>query len=169
MRTATRTRPARVSRGHGNPHARILANSAGVALGATSFDLTAPAFSLRRVPRRNSPITTGCHPRKRSSRRGIEAGGGYNATPAFRCIGVVSLGYADGILRSWGGAHFTHGERRLPILGKVSMDMIVLDLSAAPELAEGDWLDLPYRLPDAAQQTTLSQYELLTVLGNRFG
>ncbi len=49
------------------------------------------------------------------------------------------------------------------------MDMIVLDLSAAPELAEGDWLDLPYWLPDAAQQTTLSQYELLTVLGNRFG
>jgi len=106
--------------------------------------------------------------------RDIAAGAsvGYNAT--FTAgedmrIGVVSLGYADGILRSWGGAHFTHGERRLPILGKVSMDMIVLDLSAAPELAEGDWLDLPYRLPDAAQQTTLSQYELLTVLGNRFG
>ncbi|MEC7623079.1 MAG: alanine racemase C-terminal domain-containing protein, partial [Pseudomonadota bacterium] len=72
-------------------------------------------------------------------------------------------------LRSWAGAHFLHGERKLPILGKVSMDMIVIDLDAAPELSEGDWVELPYHLPDAAQQTTLSQYELLTILGNRFG
>ena len=84
-------------------------------------------------------------------------------------IGVVSLGYADGILRSWAGAYFAQGDRRLPVLGKVSMDMIVLDLSEASELAEGDWVELPYHLPDAARQTTLSQYELLTVLGNRFG
>ena len=82
---------------------------------------------------------------------------------------MVSLGYADGILRSWAGAHFTHGERRLPILGKVSMDMIVLDLSDAPDVGEGDWVALPYHLPDAARQTTLSQYELLTILGHRFG
>ena len=49
------------------------------------------------------------------------------------------------------------------------MDMIVLDLSDAPDVGEGDWVALPYHLPDAAQQTTLSQYELLTVLGHRFG
>ena len=83
-------------------------------------------------------------------------------------VGVVSLGYADGILRSWAGAHFASGERRLPILGKVSMDMIVIDLAQAPDLREGDWVSLPYHLPDAARQTALSQYELLTVLGRRF-
>jgi alanine racemase len=48
------------------------------------------------------------------------------------------------------------------------MDMIVLDLTNAPELGEGDWVELPYHLPDAARQTSVSQYELLTVLGNRF-
>ena len=33
------------------------------------------------------------------------------------------------------------------------MDMIVVDLAAAPELAEGDWVELPYKLADAARQT----------------
>ena len=97
---------------------------------------------------------------------------GANATftaPSDMRIGVLSLGYADGILRAWGGASFRHGDVELPILGKVSMDMIVIDLAAAPELSDGDWVELPYHLPDAAQQTTLSQYELLTILGNRFG
>ena len=48
------------------------------------------------------------------------------------------------------------------------MDMIVIDLAQAPDLREGDWVSLPYHLPDAARQTALSQYELLTVLGRRF-
>ena len=48
------------------------------------------------------------------------------------------------------------------------MDMIVLDLSMAPDLAEGDWLDVPYSLPEAAAQSEIPQYELLTVLGRRF-
>jgi alanine racemase len=56
----------------------------------------------------------------------------------------------------------------LPLLGCVSMDMVVVDCSAVPELREGDWLDIPYHLPTAAGQSGLSQYELLTVLGSRF-
>ena len=50
---------------------------------------------------------------------------------------------------------------------KVSMDMIVVDLSRTPDLREGDWLSLPYLLHNAAQQSSLSQYELLTILGTR--
>ena len=105
--------------------------------------------------------------------RQIEAGEGVGYNAAFTApkpmrVGVVSLGYADGILRSWAGASFLSDDRALPMLGKVSMDMIVIDLSAAPELKEGDWVELPYYLPDAAQQTSLSQYELLTLLGDRF-
>jgi len=74
----------------------------------------------------------------------------------------------DGILRSWAGGHFLHGNSQLPILGKVSMDMIVIDLAKVPTLREGDWVSIPYSLPNAAQQTALSQYELLTILGQRF-
>lgn len=156
-----------------------LANSAGIALGSEyAFDLTRPGLSLYGgVPRaeldgviRQVAFPQAALIQTRRIREGQSVG--YNATfTANRDmeIGVVSLGYADGILRSWGGCHFRSGDRQLPILGKVSMDMIVLDLSAAPGLGEGDWVELPYRLPDAAQQTSLSQYELLTVLGRRFG
>lgn len=161
------------------PHRQTsLANSAGIALGdGFHGDLTRPGLALYGgVPRAElaSAIRQVTYPRAQLLRtRTIAAGEtvGYNAT--FRAaaemrIGVVSLGYADGILRAWGGAAFVHEGRRLPILGKVSMDMIVVDLGAAPGLCEGDWVDLPYDLPMAAQQTGLSQYELLTVLGRRF-
>ncbi len=154
------------------------ANSAGIALGSEyHFDLTRPGLSLyggvprteldgeiRQVARPNAAII-----QMRQLSKGETVG--YNATftaPQNMRIGVISLGYADGILRSWGGAALRHGEKMLPILGKVSMDMIVLDLSNALELGEGDWVELPYHLPDAARQTSVSQYELLTVLGNRF-
>ena len=40
--------------------------------------------------------------------------------------------------------------------------------NAVPELREGDWLDVPYHLPDAANRCGLSQYEVLTTLGRRF-
>ena len=156
-----------------------LANSAGIALGSDyAFDLTRPGLALYGgTPRAefDGTIRQVAHPQAALIQlRALQPGDtvGYNAcftAPRAMTAGVVSLGYADGILRSWAGGYFRHGERRLPILGKVSMDMIVIDLSAAPDLVEGDWVELPYRLADAAQQTLLSQYELLTVLGNRFG
>jgi alanine racemase len=161
------------------PHRETsLANSAGIALGDDfHLDLTRPGLALYGgVP---SPALQGrlaqvAYPeaqvmQTRRLRKGDTVG--YNATftaSGDMRVGVVSLGYADGILRAWGGAHFVYGGRRLHILGKVSMDMVVIDLSDAPELQEGDWVELPYSLPDAARQTSLSQYELLTVLGHRF-
>jgi alanine racemase len=47
------------------------------------------------------------------------------------------------------------------------MDMVVVDLTPAPDLAAGDWLTVPWDINDAAQQSTLSPYELLTVIGGR--
>jgi alanine racemase len=47
------------------------------------------------------------------------------------------------------------------------MDMVVVDLAAAPDLAAGDWLEVPWNIADAAQQNALSQYEMLTVIGRR--
>ena len=155
-----------------------LANSAGIALGPDYHcDLTRPGLALYGgVPRpefSDRIRQVGWPEAALLQVRNVPAGAtvGYNATftaPGPMRVGVVSLGYADGILRSWAGAHFASGERRLPILGKVSMDMIVIDLAQAPDLREGDWVSLPYHLPDAARQTALSQYELLTVLGRRF-
>jgi alanine racemase len=82
--------------------------------------------------------------------------------------GTVSIGYADGFLRSRGPDNALHHQgRALPILGKVSMDMVVVDLAAAAELAAGDWLDVPWNIANAAQQNVLSAYELLTTIGTR--
>ena len=85
-------------------------------------------------------------------------------------LGAVSLGYADGYLCTWSGGIgvMRHGDNALPVLGRVSMDMTVIDLTAAPQLVEGDWVDIDYALPQAAALSGLSQYELLTVLGRRF-
>ena len=84
-------------------------------------------------------------------------------------VGVVSLGYADGYLRCWSGkGAFLAGEHRLPVLGRVSMDMTVIDLTHAPDVGEGDWVTAEYDLPQAAAISGLSQYELLTTLGRRF-
>jgi alanine racemase len=47
------------------------------------------------------------------------------------------------------------------------MDMVVVDLSNAPDLRAGDWLSVPWSLTDAAQQNALSPYEMLTVIGGR--
>ena len=47
------------------------------------------------------------------------------------------------------------------------MDLITIDATAFPALAEGDWVTLPYNLPDLAEQSGVSQYELLTTLGQR--
>ena len=154
-----------------------LANSAGIALGSEyAFDLTRPGLSLYGgIPRAEliGSITqvAGVEAAIIQTRQiGAGEAVGYNATftaNANMRIGVVSLGYADGILRGWRGSTFRHQAQELAMLGKVSMDMIVVDLTQAPHLREGDWLELPYHLPNAAQQSGLSQYELLTVLGAR--
>ncbi len=155
-----------------------LSNSAGIALGADyHFDMTRPGLALYGgVPRAEfaGKIRQVAHLEAAIIQvRTLQAGEsvGYNAqftaeTPMR--IGTVSLGYADGFLRACGpGNHLLYGEVILPLLGKVSMDMVVVDLSQAPETGEGDWLEVPFDLPNAAQQSSVSQYELLTVIGPR--
>lgn len=97
---------------------------------------------------------------------------GYNATytcPDDTRVGTISIGYADGYLRAFSskGNAWTR-ETRLPVIGRVSMDLVTIDLNAAPDLCEGDWVDVDYDLAAAATLTGLSQYELLTNLGSRF-
>lgn len=162
------------------PHREAsLANSAGIGLGAGfAFDLTRPGLSLYGGvphPALDGAIRHVAYPEAALiAVRDLAAGEtvGYNAgfaAPGPMRVAVVSLGYADGILRCWSGGSFASQGRALPILGKVSMDMIVVDLAQAPDLAEGDWVELPYDLGDAARRTSLSAYELLTLLGHRFG
>ena len=161
------------------PHQRLsLANSAGIALGESfTFDLTRPGLALYGgIPR---PELDGhIRPVVRVEAQILQcrdlAPGeavGYNATfiaPTHMRVGTVSIGYADGFLRSRGpGNAFGHQGRALPLLGRVSMDMVVVDLAAAPEAVAGTWVDVPWNIADAAQQNALTAYEMLTVIGRR--
>jgi alanine racemase len=162
------------------PHRRLsLANSAGVCLGTDyAFDLTRPGLALYGgVPRREAigHIARVAFPEAQIlQRRTVPAGGsvGYNATWTAKRdtqVAVLNIGYADGILRAFSGLGTALSDgRRLPFLGRVSMDLIAIDLHAAPDLVEGDWVAIDYDLPRVAEHTGLSQYEMLTCLGSRF-
>lgn len=156
-----------------------LANSAGIALGeGYRGELTRPGLALYGgIPRSEFAETIRQVARPMAAImqiRELQAGDGvgYNSTfiaPAAMRAGVIALGYADGYLRCWSGkGRMRHGGHDLPVLGRVSMDMTVIDLTAAPDLGEGDWIEAVYSLPDAAAKTGLSQYELLTLLHDRF-
>lgn len=162
------------------PHRRMsLANSAGIVLGPEYHgDLTRPGLSLYggvqrpelvgRIRQVARPMAAIMQVRQLSAGDRVGYNGLFTAPGPMR-IGTVALGYADGYLRCWTGkGAMLHGGRRLPVLGRVSMDMIVVDLGQAPELAEGDWVEAEYALPEAAAASGLSQYELLTSLGRRF-
>ena len=85
-------------------------------------------------------------------------------------VGVVALGYADGYRRALSGlGAAVVDDVILPVLGRVSMDLIAIDATARPDLAEGDWVAMAYDLAQASAACGVSQYELLTGLGQRFG
>lgn len=156
-----------------------LANSAGICLGTDyHFDLTRPGLALyggiprveaegqiRQVVRVEAQIV---------QRRRIEAGDtvGYNATFAAdraRELAILNLGYADGYLRGFSGTGRARiGEGFAPVVGRVSMDLTAICVDEAPELSEGDWVELDFDLPSASAQSGLTQYELLTTLGSRY-
>ena len=106
-------------------------------------------------------------------RRAIKAGEtcGYGATWTAATdteAVIVNIGYADGYLRCFAGKGAASANGRpLPLIGRVSMDLIALDASSAPQLRECDWVTLDYDLPSAAASSGLSQYELLTGLSER--
>jgi alanine racemase len=156
-----------------------MANSAGICLGRDySFDLVRPGLSLYGgIPRdeaegniRNAVRVDAQVVQRRTIPEGESCG--YGATFIAQEdteAAILNIGYADGYLRGFSsrGSAFA-GEFALPVLGRVSMDLIAVGCSAAPALREGHWVEIDYDLPSASRQSGLSQYELLTTLGSRF-
>ncbi len=156
-----------------------LANSAGIALGeGYAFDLTRPGLALYGgVPRAEyaSRIETVASPEAQVLQcRTVPAGQtvGYNATwTAGRdsIVAIVNLGYADGYFRGFSdrGVALVSGNPA-PVVGRVSMDLLAIDVTDAGPIAEGEWISLDFDLPTAAASSQMSQYELLTSLGSRY-
>lgn len=160
-----------------------LANSAGILLGDDyHFDLVRPGCGLYGinpsigVP---SPVHGVVTLRARILQtRDIDQpgtvgyGGEYKIAPPAKCA-TISAGYADGYLRSLTGhgAVFING-KKCPVIGRVSMDFITVDISALEQSPRvGDWVEIigPHQTVDdvAAQAGTIG-YEILTRLGKRY-
>jgi alanine racemase len=99
---------------------------------------------------------------------------GYGADwrcPADMRIGVAAIGYGDGYPRhARSGTPLRVNGRTASLVGRVSMDMISVDLGEAPNAQVGDevilWGEgLP--IDDVAESATTIAYELLCGVGSR--
>lgn len=154
-----------------------LANSAGIMLGRDyAFDLVRPGLAI--YGGRQGRAMDGIRPVVRPhaqviQRRKAEPGEtvGYGATwraAAPTEVAILNVGYADGYVRPLGpGGCVWAGDARCPVLGRVSMDLLAVDVRDA-DVGEGDWLALEHDLPAMAERSGVSQYELLTGLGARY-
>jgi alanine racemase len=161
-----------------------LAASSGIFLGpGYHFDLVRPGAALYGV----NPQLGRANPMRQVVRlsakilqvREIDRGEsvGYGAAHLMETAGrvaTVAVGYADGWLRSLShrGCGFLAG-KRVPLLGRVSMDLVSFDVSAVdPALVHpGATIELlgeHYRVDDAAADAGTIGYEILTALGPRY-
>ena len=171
-------------RERGLPVRTSLANSAGVFLGQKAqSDLVRPGISLYggNPGLAKNPM----HPVVGLQLpviqvRELPAGEyvGYGATRHFsspRKIATVAGGYADGIMRSlsnkgWGWLSGV----KVPIVGRVSMDSTMFDITDSPaanQLKEGDAIELlgeHVSIDELAEAAGTISYEILTSFGSRY-
>jgi alanine racemase len=177
-----------------------LVNSSGIFLGpAFHYQLARPGAALYGVnptpgtvnPQApagaNPPAPSGANPMipvvrlsaKILQVRRVDAAApvGYGATfqaPDGAKLATVSMGYADGLLRSWGAAgHAYIDELKVPVAGRVSMDLTTFDVSAVPQssLGPGAMIDIigsKQSVDDLARASGTIGYEILTALGRRY-
>lgn len=170
------------------PSARAsLANTAGILLGPDyHFDLVRPGYGLyggAPVEGQPNPFRLVAKAEARVLHvREVAAGSsaGYGATwTADRPgrLAVLSVGYADGYFRSLasakGGSRVYIGGHYAPVAGRISMDLLTVDVSDIPDGAvqRGDLAELvgPHvSLDEVADRAGTIGYEVLTSLGERY-
>jgi alanine racemase len=159
-----------------------LVATAGIALGRDyHFDLVRPGYGLyggnpvagaapmRPVVRLAARIL---QVRRVDTPETVGYGAAHRVTGPAR-IATVPVGYADGYRRDLGGRGFAViGGQRVPVVGRISMDLTTIDVTEVPEDASGpgDWVELigPHVTIDtvAGWAGTIG-YEMLTALGRR--
>lgn len=161
-----------------------LAASSGIFLGQSyHLDLVRPGaalYGVAPVPGEANPLgpvvrLEGRVVQVRTVSGGTGIGYGHAArAPGPMHLATLAVGYADGFPRSLSGrgSAWLHG-LRLPVVGRVSMDSLVVDVSRAPEgaVAHGDFLDLigPANGVDGVgKEAGTIGYEVLTSLGRRY-
>lgn len=157
------------------PVRKSLAATGGILLGESyHFDMTRPGVGLygglpfsgaRPVVTLDIPViqTRDVLPAE------IVGYGGSWTAPRLSKIATISAGYADGIIRHLKDGHVFAGATPCPIVGRVSMDLLTVDvthLDAVPDTLQllGDHQSID----DLAQKAGTIGYEILTSLGSRY-
>jgi len=166
-----------------------IAASDGMMLGAEYHcDLVRPGYALyggQAAPGRLTPVGLIVRVSARILQvRDVTRGGCIGYSASYRAhkpqrIATVAAGYADGVFRRASatneepGGAVSIGGKHAPIVGRVSMDLITVDVTDIdnPAPAPGDWVDLVG--PELAIETVGASaktigYEVLTRLGSRF-
>lgn len=172
-----------------------LSGSAGIFLGPDyHFDLVRPGIALyggQAVNNVPNPMLPGVTAEARILQiRTVAAGdtASYGATHRFDAdsrLAIVGAGYADGWHRAMSGsgvafrslkvpgAHGVVKDFSVPLVGRITMDLSIFDVSALPEnyIACGDYIEIfgnYVSLDDTARAAGTIGYELLTSLGSRY-
>ncbi|MDX5593760.1 alanine racemase [Pseudovibrio sp. SPO723] len=168
---------------------RSLSNSSGIFLGEDyHFELARPGIALyggNPIPTRHNPMA--CVARVEAEvihLRHVPPGEtvGYGAARTTKRptrIATVNVGYADGMHRLIGstdgqdGSYASVNGARVPLFGRVSMDMIALDVTDLPAnmVQRGTWVELmgpTISVDEVAESAHTISYELLTGLGARY-
>lgn len=97
--------------------------------------------------------------------------GGSWLADAPTTVATLSAGYADGLIRAMGNeAVLFHGDVPCPLVGRVSMDLLTVDVSHLPEIPESLYILGPHQsVDDLADAAGTIGYEILTSLGPRYG
>ena len=164
-----------------------IANSAGLFLPQKPFhDLVRPGYALyggNPTPGASNPmrpVATLRAPIIQMREIGVGETVGYNAqwrAKRVTRLATIGVGYADGLPRALMGTQ-THvgGEalvegRRCPFVGRVSMDLTVIDVTDAPSVRPGAMVELlgaEITVDDVAARAGTIGYEILTNLGRRY-
>jgi alanine racemase len=166
-----------------------LANSSGVFLGnAAHCDMIRPGVGLYGVnptPGRSNPMRPVIELQARIVQvRSVPKGEtvGYNAawtTKRATKLAVLAVGYADGYLRAASASDAAPGAdaivagKRCPLAGRVSMDLLAIDITDLPDgsARRGDLATLigdEITVDDLAKAADTIGYEVLTSLGRRY-
>lgn len=171
------------------PELRHLANSAAALTRPSAhFDLVRcglAVYGLSPLPQLSTPADLGLVPAMTVRARlavvkrvpagtGVSYGHTY-LTGSETTLGVVPVGYADGVLRSASpAAEVQVAGRRHPVAGRVCMDQFVVDLDDArvepgePVVLFGKGLDGEPTAEDWARASGTISYEIVTRVGGRF-
>ncbi len=139
-----------------SPDVATLGNSQSLAL-RPAMQLRAAMYLVKDVPA-NTPV-------------------GYGATESTSAdtkLGVIAMGYADGIPRIAHGAGVWSAGKKAFSIGRVSMDQFVVDLGAQSKAQSGDWVVIfgngshgEFTADDWGVASQTINYEIVTRIGPR--